>query len=132
MIQAWSQHPGFFVVESLIALAFLCIMSFVFLRNRTFRHKERIEFLQNPHPGTELFFSGKLLKYIPWQFWTSLGILILVVICYFVAMYMTADKTAPAAFMDLIKTVTGAVIGSLFGKSVKLDPARQVRSREQE
>lgn len=119
MIQAWSQHPGFFVLESSIVVAILCLASYVFLRNRDFRHRERIQFLQSPLAGTELFFSGKLLRYIPWQFWTSLGILILLVACYFAAAYIAKDSGATAAFLDLIKTVTGAVLGSLFGKPLK-------------
>lgn len=119
MYQAWLQHPGYFVLESLVVLAVLSLTGYVFLKNRDFRHKERVQFLQNPRPDSELFFSGKLLNYIPWQFWTSLGILILIIICYFVTGRVSNDTRAAGTFLDLIKTVTGAVIGSLFGKSVK-------------
>ena len=128
MYQAWVQHPGFFVLESLIILAALCLGGYVFLKNRDFRNRERLEFLKNPQPGSELFFSAKLLKYIPWQFWTSLGILILILICYFAAGEFKDASTARPAFLDLIKTVTGAVIGSLFGKGISKTPSSDVPS----
>jgi hypothetical protein len=57
-----------------------------------------------------LFFAARLLMYVPWQFWTSLVILIIVIL----AAVLTQGEMSKA-FLELSKYVTGAVIGSLFG-----------------
>lgn len=82
---------------------------------RPYRHKERMAALekgQNP----DLYLSGRLLKYIPWQFWTSAAILVLLILAYFVSLRLGA-ASAQASFVELIKYLAGAVIGSLFGNA---------------
>jgi hypothetical protein len=60
----------------------------------------------------ESFFAGRLLNYVPWQFWTSFAILLILILSSFLA-----DGENQKVFLELTKYVTGAVIGSLFGTS---------------
>ena len=62
----------------------------------------------------ESFFAGRLLSYIPWQFWTSFAILLVLIIASFLS---SVDNQK--VFLELTKYVTGAVMGSLFGNSAK-------------
>jgi hypothetical protein len=87
---------------------------------RPTRKEERLQALakgQNP----DLYFSGRLLHYIPWQFWTSFAILLLLIIAYFASSGFNLNE-GQKSFLELIKYMTGAVVGSLFGK----DPRAKV------
>ena len=101
-----------------IALAIVALAGILaYTKLRPLRSQERLEALkkgQNP----ELFFSGRLLNYIPWQFWTSFAILVLLIIAYFISSCFDIDE-AQKSFLELIKYITGAVVGSLFGKSAE-------------
>lgn len=106
-----SDIPGTVFCATIVLLA--AIAGYVFVRNREFRSRERLAALEKG-VNSELFFSGRLLRYVPWRFWMSCGILISFVLLFSILKYKHLDDAA-ASFLELIKYVTGAVIGSMFG-----------------
>ena len=107
----WTSHPGYFIILTALFLCILIVVVFGMLKNRPYRHKERMKAMElnNVH---ESFFAARLLMYVPWQFWTSLVILIIVIL----SAVLTEGETSKV-FLELSKYVTGAVIGSLFGNT---------------
>lgn len=118
MLNAWTQHPVFFVTLGGLALAALALLAYVYLKNCEFRYKERASAMQVGRPRL-LFFSEHLLRYIPWQFWASLMVLVLLAGLFLACSY-SGLGTSAGALLELLKYVTGAVIGSLFGKGDKV------------
>src|SRR5436309_8559842 len=114
MLEAWRQNPGYFVVVSALLLPAFIALLLAFLKNRGYRHVERMKAMELDRVE-ESFFAGRLLTYIPWQFWTSFGILVVLILAFF----LTTDQDNQKVFLELTKYVTGAVIGSLFGKGTK-------------
>lgn len=100
-------------------------MLFAFYKNRGFRHIERMKAMEL-NRVEESFFAGRLLIYVPWQFWTSFAILLLLIITSFLM-----DKENQGVFLELTKYVTGAVIGSLFGNHVRSKPHELPTQRRQ-
>jgi hypothetical protein len=97
-----------------ITIVVLAVIA-AYTKMRPLRSQERLAALekgQNP----DLYFSGRLLHYIPWQFWTSFSILILLIVAYFASSGLHMED-AQKSFLELIKYLTGAVVGSLFGKN---------------
>jgi|SRR6266571_964250 len=113
MLDAWKQSPGFFVALTITLLAVLIVATIGFYKNRGFRHIERMKAMELNRVESS-FFARRLLSYIPWQFWTSFAILVVLIVSSFVS---SGDNQK--VFLELTKYVTGAVIGSLFGKSLK-------------
>jgi hypothetical protein len=114
MLNAWTQHPIFFVALAVLGLAVLALLAYVYLKNCDLRYKERASAMQAGRPRL-LFFSEHLLRYIPWQFWASLMLLLLLAVMFLGCSY-SGLSTSASALLELVKYVTGAVIGSLFGK----------------
>jgi hypothetical protein len=114
MFEAWSKSPEYFAAVGIIFLGCLVVVTWAFCKNRGFRHLERMKAMELNNVE-ESFFAGRLLKYIPWQFWTSFGILLLLIVAFF----LTKESEAQKTFLELTKYVTGAVIGSLFGSNIK-------------
>jgi ABC-type Fe3+ transport system permease subunit len=105
--------PIVVITIALMIVAVIGIWAYAW-KIRPTRKEERLLALekgQNP----ELFFSGRLLHYIPWQFWTSFAILLLLIIAYFISSG-GKNNEGQKSFLELIKYMTGAVVGSLFGK----------------
>ena len=98
---------------TIVALAII----FAYTKMRPLRSQERLAALERGQ-NADLFFSGRFLHYIPWQFWTSFAILVLLIVTYFVSSAFNLDR-AQNSFLELIKYITGAVVGSLFGKSTE-------------
>jgi hypothetical protein len=117
MLNAWTQHPGFFVTLGILTLVVLLLLAYVYLKNCELRYKERASAMQAGRPRL-LFFSEHLLRCIPWQFWASLMVLLLLAGMFLACSY-SGLSTSASALLELLKYVTGAVIGSLFGKSNK-------------
>jgi hypothetical protein len=115
MLNAWSQHPGYFVAVAVLVLAVLALFAYVYLRNCKFRYEERSIAMKADRPRL-LFFSEHLLRYIPWQFWASLMLLLLLAALFLACSY-SGLSTSATSLLELVKYVTGAVIGSLFGKN---------------
>ncbi len=113
MLEAWNQNPGYFVALAIVILGVLIVVLIAFYKNRGFRHIERMKAMELNRVA-ESFFAGRLLNYVPWQFWTSFAILLVLIISSF----LTHGETQKV-FLELTKYVTGAVIGSLFGNNVK-------------
>ena len=113
MSEAWIQAPGLLVFLSIILLGALIVLTLGFCKNRGFRHIERMKAMEL-NRVEESFFAGRLLSYIPWQFWTSFGILVVLILSSFLS---SGDNQK--VFLELTKYVTGAVIGSLFSKGLK-------------
>jgi hypothetical protein len=111
MLDAWSQYPGYFIALALVFLGVLIAVLIAFSKNRGFRHIERMKAMELDRVE-ESFFAGRLLNYVPWQFWTSFAILLILILSSFLA-----DGENQKVFLELTKYVTGAVIGSLFGTS---------------
>jgi hypothetical protein len=108
------------IIVALTIVGLAGILAYAF-KIRPLRRDERlkaIEKSQNP----ELYFSGRLLQYIPWQFWTSLAILVLLIVSYFVSSGYHIEE-GQKSFLELIKYMTGAVVGSLFGKGTNIKSA---------
>lgn len=101
------------ICTSLVAVAL--IIGYVVVR--PYRTKERLAALEKG-VNAELFFSGRLLAYIPWPFWASVSILILLLIALGFFRYLN-DKETTVSLLELIKYVVGAVIGSMFNGSGK-------------
>jgi hypothetical protein len=112
MLEAWNSSPGYFITLALIGITALVVLMLGFLKNRGYRHIERMKAMEL-NRIEESFFAGRLLKYIPWQFWTSFSILVVLIL----SSIATSGDTEKA-FIELAKYVTGAVIGSLFGNKV--------------
>ena len=93
------------------------IWAFAYVKMRPLRSKERLAALEKGQ-NSELYFSGRLLHYIPWQFWTSFAILLLLILAYFISSAFHIEE-AQKSFLELIKYITGAVVGSLFGKNTE-------------
>ncbi len=119
MLDAWSQHLAVFVTLSVVVVVALLLGAHVYLKNRNFRHEERLASMQEGYPRM-LFLSEKLLRYVPWEFWASLVLLILLAALFLVCSY-SGLSSAGATLLELIKYVTGAVIGSLFGKNKRVE-----------
>jgi len=119
MFEIWKSHPGYFIILFALILCFLIVIVVGILRNRPYRHKERMKAMElnNVH---ESFFAARLLMYIPWQFWTSLVILIIIIL----SAIFTSGETNKV-FLELSKYVTGAVIGSLFGNTQRQNTTEQ-------
>ena len=81
---------------------------------RPYRTQERLAALEKGL-NAELYFSSKLLRYIPWQFWTSFAILLVLMVAIFVSDHLNME-TPKNFFLELVKYVIGAVFGSMFGK----------------
>ena len=113
MLEAWSQNPGYFITLAIACLGVLIIVLIAFYKNRGFRHIERMKAMEL-NRVEESFFAGRLLNYVPWQFWTSFAILLVLIISSFLT-----DGENQKVFLELTKYVTGAVIGSLFGNNVR-------------
>lgn len=111
MFEMWKSHPGYFITLFALLLCFLIVVVFGMLNNRPYRHKERMKAMElnNIH---ESFFASRLLVYVPWQFWTSMVILIIIILSA-----LFTDGETNKVFLELSKYVTGAVIGSLFGNT---------------
>jgi hypothetical protein len=88
-----------------------------YVKIRPLRNKERLAALEKGQ-NSELFFSSRLLHYIPWQFWTSFAILLLLILAFFISAGFHIQE-AQESFLELIKYITGAVVGSLFGKGAE-------------
>jgi ABC-type Fe3+ transport system permease subunit len=100
---------------SMAALVFTVIAGIIaYVMVRPYRSDERVAAIK-ANQNAELYFSGRVLRKIPWQFWTSFAILVLLVLGYFLSAGFGKTDGA-ASFMELIKYVTGAVVGSLFFK----------------
>jgi len=93
------------------------IWAFSYVKMRPLRSKERLAALEKGE-NSDLYFSGRLLNYIPWQFWTSFAILLLLILAYFTSSFFHLEE-AEKSFLELTKYITGAVVGSLFGKNTE-------------
>lgn len=113
MFEMWTIHPGYFITLITLLLCLLIVVVFGMLKNRPYRHTERMKAMELNNVY-ESFFAARLLMYVPWQFWTSLVILIIVILS---AVLTEGEKSK--TFLELSKYVTGAVIGSLFGNTQK-------------
>ena len=113
MLEALSQSPRYFIALAIVLLAVLILVLIAFYKNRAFRHIERMKAMEL-NRVEESFFAGRLLNYVPWQFWTSFAILLVLIISSFLT-----DGENQKVFLELTKYVTGAVIGSLFGNNVR-------------
>jgi hypothetical protein len=113
MLEMWVSHPDYFITLAVVFICILIVIVIGILRNRPYRHKERMKAMELNNVD-EAFFAARLLMYVPWQFWTSLVILIIVI-----AASVLSTEEASKAFVELSKYVTGAVIGSLFGSAQK-------------
>lgn len=113
MLEPWSQFPVHFIVLAIVFLIVLIVVLIAFYKNRGFRHIERMKAMEL-NRVEESFFAGRLLNYVPWQFWTSFAILLVLIISSFLT-----DGENRTVFLELTKYVTGAVIGSLFGSNVR-------------
>jgi hypothetical protein len=111
MTEVWNQSPWLIALGVVAILAAFVAVIFGFLKNRGYRHIERMRAMELNRVA-ESFFSGRLLAYIPWQFWTSFAILVILI----ASAMITSDGDTRKVFLELTKYVTGAVIGSLFGK----------------
>jgi len=70
MLEAWIQNPGYFIGLAIVFLGVLIVVLIAFYKNRGFRHIERMKAMEL-NRVEESFFAGRLLNYVPWQFWTS-------------------------------------------------------------
>jgi hypothetical protein len=113
MFEMWISHPGLFITLAALLLLIFIAPQVTMLINRPYRHRERMEAIRH-HNIQESFFAARLLMYIPWQFWTSLIILAIVIL----ATFLTSGETSKA-FMELSKYVTGTVVGSLFQNTLR-------------
>lgn len=111
MFEMWKSHPGYFIALLALLLCFFIVVVFGMLKNRPYRHKERMMAMELNNVN-ESFFAARLLMYVPWQFWTSMVILIIII----VSALFTSGETNKV-FLELSKYVTGAVIGTLFGNT---------------
>lgn len=106
-------NPMFLALLVAVTVLLLAvIVAYVVVRPQ--RTRERMAALEK---GTDaqLYFSGRLLSYIPWQFWTSVAILVLLIVAFFISSQLALED-AQKSFLELVKYVTGAVFGSMFGK----------------
>ncbi len=112
------------LLVAVTVLLLAVIVAYVVVRPQ--RTRERLAALEK---GTDaqLYFSGRLLSYIPWQFWTSVAILLLLVVAYFISSQLALED-AQKSFLELVKYVTGAVFGSMFGKGNEAQPSNAKRS----
>jgi len=111
MFEMWKSHPGYFIILLALLLCFFVVVVFGMLKNRPYRHKERMKAMELNNVN-ESFFAARLLMYVPWQFWTSLVILVIIILS---ALFTEGETNK--VFLELSKYVTGAVIGSLFGNT---------------
>lgn len=115
MLGAWDHHPGIFVVLSLLLGIIVIVAVLCFFKTRKFKHEERMVLLRADRPVI-FSFSEKLLRYVPWQFWASSGILVLLIVLFLICSSFSL-KDPSATVLEIIKFVTGATIGALFGKN---------------
>jgi hypothetical protein len=112
MNEIWNRSPWLLALVAGVFFAAFAVVVLGFLKNRGYRHLERMRAMELDRVE-ESFFAGRLLTYIPWQFWTSFAILVLLILASMIAQGPENQKV----FLELTKYVTGAVIGSLFGKT---------------
>lgn len=117
MLEAWNLHPWFFLFVSVAGIFVFLILGIWQNRSRTFRHEERIACIEKGIPLVYTF-SERLLRSVPWQFWTSLLILLVLIATVFVSSRLGLTKAADSA-TELIKYVTGATMAALFEKGTK-------------
>ena len=122
MLGAWSLHPGYFVLLSSLTVIFVLFIGVLFFKTREFKHKERMEFIARGQPVI-FSFSEKLLRYVPWQFWASSSILVLLIGLFLVCTLNNNLQTTSTTVLEIIKFVTGATIGALFGKNSVAAPS---------
>lgn len=108
---------------AIVVISLALIAAYILARRQ--RTAERLAAMQQGY-DLDLYFSSKLLGYIPWQFWMSAFILVVLIVAVFVSRQMDmADATE--SFVDLVKYVTGILFGSMFGKNAEPNLARQLR-----
>jgi hypothetical protein len=95
---------------SVVAVAWIL----VYARIRPIQSQERLAALEK---GTspEVFYPTRVLAHVPWQFWTSFVVLLVLMLSYFLSAWLKLDE-AQKSFLEMSKYVTGAVIGSIFCK----------------
>ena len=99
-------------VAALTSIILAVIIAYV--RVRSYRSKERLAAIEKGLK-LELYVTGQMLRSIPWQSWAGSVILVLLILAYFISSRLQLNQ-GEQSFLELIKYLTGAVVGSLFGK----------------